>query len=552
MGGLAFSSDSKGGLETPRMPPEVYNLVRQQCVETLHALYSVVTVPVEGPEKKSHGDIDIMVAEPKALYQEQKSVSDNTLAGYTAKTDTSPLDAIIHLLNPERALKTHAKDGDSANLAMPWPSHLLPSATDDTTDDTTSKIFESIQRSKKENHHGKLYIQVDVRICSSAEDLHWRAFKHAHGDIWNLLGTMIRPYGLTADERGLTIRIEEMEKLSQKRSRVVLSNKPCDVLEFLGMDNYPPTSTARPELENKGKVITGRLANASIWPKQFPTIHEMYEYAATCRMFWLKPETPPNSPGQSDENDEPPRGGISHYTIESEGAPKKENLKSQDRRRMNMRPVFRKWIEQFLPSLREELSAKLAGSRAAKISAPVGNETEKRANSSQTDQLVTNRHTDTSVESPSDEIKFPYPTSPVYTREEIRALAFASFPGVQEKYESELASWTNEQNTNAIKRGLKEWIPKREWQTVQWRGECQGAFRRMLFEGSEDFVFTERDADPEYPLRNSRGVWSAENVRRFVETHWEKVGERAGAWYGGLYREKLEAKTQKKAKDAAK
>lgn len=64
----------------------------------------------------------------------------------------------------------------------------------------------------------------------------WHVFHEGHGDFWNILGTTIRPFGLTANDRGLHVRIAEIETDQRKKSLLFLTCEPDDVLSFLGLD----------------------------------------------------------------------------------------------------------------------------------------------------------------------------------------------------------------------------------------------------------------------------------------------------------------------------
>jgi hypothetical protein len=58
-------------------------------------------------------------------------------------------------------------------------------------------------------------------------------FKHAHGDLWNLIGSTIRPFGFTVDEEALWVRIPEIEKFNKKRAKVLLTRNPAETVHFL-------------------------------------------------------------------------------------------------------------------------------------------------------------------------------------------------------------------------------------------------------------------------------------------------------------------------------
>ncbi|RSL93368.1 hypothetical protein CDV31_014750 [Fusarium ambrosium] len=147
----------------------------------------------------------------------------------------------------------------------------------------------------------RLHIQVDVQVFDSSSRLHYMLFHHAHGDIWQLLGNVIKPYGLTVDDKGLWLRIPEIEEADKKRSKVWLTGDPDEILDFLG------------------------LPYTRYWAGPFRDLYQMYEYVANCITFWVAP------------------------AAESEMA-----LRANDRRRMKQRPAYRKWVEEFKPLCRAQ------------------------------------------------------------------------------------------------------------------------------------------------------------------------------------------------------
>ncbi|KAL2758953.1 hypothetical protein ACRALDRAFT_1092608 [Sodiomyces alcalophilus JCM 7366] len=292
MGGLAFTSGDSP-LHTPRMPPHVYQAVKEQCQKSLLGLYENVASPIEGPGKSDYGDVDIFVWQDKASVKSKGQDDETTRRETTLPSPANqvPEIAIQAALGAEFVI---IETGGS-HFAVPWPAdldHVPPTATD----------------------QPKRYIQVDVTILHSDEQFRWSLFRHAHGDLWSILGSVIRPFGLTVDEHALHLRISEIEKLNRNKAKVLLTRDPSEVLDFLGL----PTD--------------------EYWAGPFASLDVMYEYAARCRMFWVAPAT-------QEQPDEDGRG-----TSGMEGD--KTKLKSNDRRRMNYRPAFRLWVEDFLPRCR--------------------------------------------------------------------------------------------------------------------------------------------------------------------------------------------------------
>lgn len=181
MGGKAFSP----ALRTPRIPTSIYHDLRSQHISLLSTFYKYVASPREVPEKLSHGDIDILVCVPLDL-----------LCPPTSTILSVALSAVHTLCNTA-----------ITSFAIPYP--------------------------------GKLgnFVQVDVLLVPSEELFKWQLFHTSYGDFWNILGTAIRPFGLTANERGLFLRISEIEDVDKNRSLVFLCSEPDAVLAFCtGMD----------------------------------------------------------------------------------------------------------------------------------------------------------------------------------------------------------------------------------------------------------------------------------------------------------------------------
>lgn len=126
--------------------------------------------------------------------------------------------------------------------------------------------------------------------------------------MWNILGTVIRPYGLSATEEGLHIRIPEMEDRDKKKARVLLTISPTEARRFL---------------------LDGDTAD---WTKRFVSVDAFFAYAARCKWYsaWLAHERV-RLQKQQDTNI-------------------KATLKSNDRQRMRTRGVFARWINEHVPA----------------------------------------------------------------------------------------------------------------------------------------------------------------------------------------------------------
>lgn len=267
MGGSAFSSGGRN-LSTPRMPAEVYIHVKQQCHQLLFQHFFCVATPIEGPGKKDFGDIDILVCHHKL----GKVLDDEEWV----KELAAILDAVDYIFTKG--------NGASANFALPWPEQIRP-----------------------ENHTGNLYIQVDIRVCSTLEHLHWILFKHAHGDLWSILGSIIRPYGVTLDERAFWLRVEEIEAINKNRAKVLLTTEPAKVLSFLG------------------------VPIGDFWDRPFETVDDMFQYATNSNMMYVRTEDTKTD-----------------ATVNMDPA----TMSSNDRKRLRMRPAYQEFFDNFIPKCR--------------------------------------------------------------------------------------------------------------------------------------------------------------------------------------------------------
>lgn len=221
MGGKAFNAPQGGKpalANFPRMPPPLYTALREQIRRVLSHHFSTITFPAEAPEKPDHGDLDVLV--------------------HSASGCNPGLERITEILG---AIQSRAY-----TFAVPM----------------TAPCFAGIDLNVYGPNFSDALVQVDLRICKDLEELHWRAFKNGYGDLWQILGVLIRPLGLTVDESHLCVRIQEVEdgSGSKEDTKVRLCDEPDEVLNFLGLD-----------LEE--------------YHRGFETEMQVFEWCARCRFF---------------------------------------------------------------------------------------------------------------------------------------------------------------------------------------------------------------------------------------------------------------------------
>ncbi|KAI5865132.1 hypothetical protein GGS23DRAFT_603784 [Durotheca rogersii] len=330
MGGNAFARGANP-LHTPRMPPAVYEHVLRACHAALRKLFDVVGTPVPGPGKEDHGDIDIFVAGAKPGTSAPASVRASAPAA--AAPDAS-LEVAARRLG---AVRTFKQQPGLLICAVPWPDDVrsggaAEGARSEPSDAGAAAAAAAAPR----------FVQVDLHQCGSAEEAQRMLFRQAHGDLWNILGSVVRPVGLTIGQDGLSVRIPEIEPRGKRRARVLLTDAPADILAFLGLDPA-----------------------AAPWDAPFASVDALFAYAATCRFFWVWPApdaTAADPPDKEDDDD-----GAAEPDPDPAAAAADAKLTSSERRRVHNRPIFRRWYEDFIPACRAagRFTTPRAGDRAS-------------------------------------------------------------------------------------------------------------------------------------------------------------------------------------------
>jgi len=284
MGGSAFADPSNPAahLLTPRMPAHIYEHVRGRALRIIRNFYEQAECPIEAPSKPDFGDVDILVASP------------HDQADTTAASLAAALGAVRYKSNKP-----------TSHFALPWPSAgelngALPSTC--TKDDLGAHRDDTASESAGTQR----YIQLDLHVCQTPEDFQWELFHQAHGDLWNILGGMIRPCGLVVNHTGLHLRLDGVDGIAKDRRTILLTTLPSAVLRHLDLDE------------------------ASYW-RPFESVDAMFAYAASCRFY--NPQT-------------------------YEG---RDDLKANDRQRMKKRPMFMKWYDVYLQEHKGDAPGRSAG-----------------------------------------------------------------------------------------------------------------------------------------------------------------------------------------------
>ncbi|EKD13240.1 uncharacterized protein L3040_003041 [Drepanopeziza brunnea f. sp. 'multigermtubi'] len=289
MGGNAFLTHSPP-LRTPRMPFAIYRLILENALAILRQNFTRVAAPLEAPSKPDYGDVDILVSSPLSPAR---------------NPSVKPKAEVAELIARDLGARAWipGQRSQEMNFAVPWPR----------SDD--GEEGEDAAGGGEER-----YVQLDLHVLESEKEFKWHLFRAAHGDLWNILGSTIRRFGLTVNDKGMFLRIPSIEAFDRKKALVYLTDDSDAILDFLGLES------AR-------------------WWKQFGSIEEMFEYAAGCRLFRVKPEKEEGELEGDVMLDEGRQEG---------GEAGKKKLKHNDRQRMSKRPIFAMWMEEFIPKCRAE------------------------------------------------------------------------------------------------------------------------------------------------------------------------------------------------------
>ncbi|CAO2647358.1 Nn.00g082800.m01.CDS01 [Neocucurbitaria sp. VM-36] len=250
MGGLAFANVvTRNGKppSVPRMSPELYRIISAECQLKLEKLFDRVVIPREAPVKVDYGDIDFLV----------EGIRPHTLRSNIGIAIKNIIGADLHLPR-----------GDFHSYAIPHPE--IPDA----------------------------YVQIDVELLpgdgtpEGPELFQWTRYMKGDSDLLQVIGVSHRPLGLTCNDRGLHVRVEEIEPYNKKKALLFLTRDPNKAIKFYGFD--------------ADKYWAG-----------FTDENDLFEWASSGRFF-------------------------SHEVFENRVE------KSNDRSRQTKRPMYRKFVEEYM------------------------------------------------------------------------------------------------------------------------------------------------------------------------------------------------------------
>ncbi|OAL04361.1 hypothetical protein IQ06DRAFT_96893 [Phaeosphaeriaceae sp. SRC1lsM3a] len=144
------------------------------------------------------------------------------------------------------------------------------------------------------------YVQVDVELSpgdgtpAGAELFEWTRFMKGDSDLLQILGICHRSLGINCTDLGMHVRVEEIEPYNKKKALLLLTRDPNKAMEYYGLD-------------------------ATKYWAGFGTEDELYDWVTDGRFF---------SPSAFERRIE----------------------KSNDRSRQAKRPMYARFVEQYIPN----------------------------------------------------------------------------------------------------------------------------------------------------------------------------------------------------------
>ena len=219
MGGGAFAhavAPSEPTLNTPRMSPQEYANIKLIYLKRLQDYFSGCRVVclTEAPEKADYGDMDLFVA------------FDQIVNFVDMANHLGAVGVICH---------------GSSKFTLGVPKTNVPNSR-------PVVVYKHVHGNRAQNFDRSTaatdeeYAQIDVDIIPS-QLLDWYTFYSAYGDMAGLLGHIVRNFGFTVSDRGLKLRMKELDfsktvlhvNIADRDGTIFLSHDPRLVMRFLGL-----------------------------------------------------------------------------------------------------------------------------------------------------------------------------------------------------------------------------------------------------------------------------------------------------------------------------
>ncbi|KAH7135467.1 hypothetical protein B0J11DRAFT_547388 [Dendryphion nanum] len=118
------------------------------------------------------------------------------------------------------------------------------------------------------------FVQVDVEICpgngtpDSKELFEWTRFMKSDADLLQIIGVCHRPLGLTCNDKGLHLSVLEVQSYNKKKALIFLTRSPREAIEFYGFDYDKYVTGFASESEVFDWVSAGRFFARAIFDRR--------------------------------------------------------------------------------------------------------------------------------------------------------------------------------------------------------------------------------------------------------------------------------------------
>ncbi|KAF9691175.1 hypothetical protein EKO04_010576 [Ascochyta lentis] len=209
--------------ELPRMSPDLYRKMIAECQPKLEALFRNVVVPRDAPEKRDHGDVDFLVE---------------------GILPTTPVEQIWKATKASLGAELHVPRNQSHSFGISHPD--IPGA----------------------------FVQVDVELSpgsdtpDSVELFEWTKFMKGDADLLQIIGIAHRPLGITCNDRGLHVRLEQIEPYDKKKALLFLTRDPVQAMQFYGFDVSKYHKGFESETDLFDWVAAGRFFSPEVFERR--------------------------------------------------------------------------------------------------------------------------------------------------------------------------------------------------------------------------------------------------------------------------------------------
>lgn len=216
MGGKAFPN-----AHVPRMSPALYKQLSAEYQAKLEMVFPRVVIPRNAPDKADYGDIDYLVEGP-----------------------TSSGDAVWNELKEVLGAEFYLRNGNSHSFGIPHP-----------------EVSEA-------------HVQVDIELSHGSgtigalELFEWTRFMKSDSDLVQIVGISHRAFGLACTDKGLHVRLEQIEPYNKEKAKLFLTRDPNKAMDFYGLDTAKYWSGFTNENDLFDWVSNGRFFSAAVFGRK--------------------------------------------------------------------------------------------------------------------------------------------------------------------------------------------------------------------------------------------------------------------------------------------